>query len=455
MSENQSDFPTIQRVSVIGLGKLGLCTAACFAGAGFEVWGYDANAEVMQELASRRLPIRETDLEKLMPEAWPNLRLAASTEQAVNNAQVIFIIVPTPSGPDGRFDNSFIEKVLAEIGPALKQNYDYKVVDVISTVMPGSSESSFLPLLENLSGKKCGQGFGLAYNPEFIALGSVIQNFLNPDLVLIGCSDQVSGHMVSQVYERTCRSNPKIACMSLINAEISKLSLNCFVTMKISFANELSALCSAIPGADIDTITDALGADTRIGNKYISGGLGFGGPCFPRDNLAFQKSANEFQKKLSISTSVVAANNSVVDELSDIIKQKVAPGERVAILGLSYKPQTHIVERSQSIDIANRLSELGYDVAVHDPMALDEAAKVLTPDMDFCPDPMDCFKKASAVILATNWPEFTKLDWERAADLSRERPLLLDCWRAMRSSPPRGFSYQAWGIGPAADCSQD
>ena len=185
---------------MIGLGKLGLCTAACFAMKGLNVWGYDKNPGIMEALKAGRVPIEEAGLTHALAGARDNMFWAEDIGRAVFESDITFIIVPTPSLDDGRFDNSFVVNVLKEVGPALKSKQGFHVVDVVSTVMPGSSEGVFAPLLEDLSGKVCGRDFSLVYNPEFIALGSVIRDFLNPDMVLIGSSDPQGAEAVKKVY---------------------------------------------------------------------------------------------------------------------------------------------------------------------------------------------------------------------------------------------------------------
>lgn len=435
-------------ISVIGLGKLGLCTAACFASRGHQVIGVDTNQHVLDRLRLKQCPIDEPDLEELLEKAWGNLTIADNVKDAVVNSEITLIIVPTPSQPDGKFTNKYVENVLESLAPALKEKDSFHVIDVVSTVMPGSCDSRFRPLLEKISGKVCGADFGLVYNPEFIALGSVIRDFLNPDMVLIGASDKRSGDIVKELYLSTCESNPDISVMSLINAEIAKLSLNCFVTMKISFANELASICEKVPGADIDAITDALGSDTRIGPKYLKGGLGFGGPCFPRDNQAFQAFARESGVEPRLGPQVVAINNSVVDRLFDIIDKNTNPGDKVALLGLAYKPETRIVEESQSIMLAKKLVNAGYLVAVHDPKALSTARDVLGETVAYYNDPYSCVQDVGAVVLLTNWQVYKQLDWQRISNLAKGGALLLDSWRVLKEVNLDNFNCIGLGIGP-------
>jgi UDPglucose 6-dehydrogenase len=437
----------VMNISVIGLGKLGLCTAACLASKGHHVIGVDSNMQLMGRLQAGECPIQETGLPELLQKARGNFEVSMDVTEAVRRSDVTMIIVPTPSGPDGKFSNEYLKVALKVIGAALKSQSRFHVVDVVSTVMPGSCDNEFRPLLEKLSGRVCGRDFGLVYNPEFIALGSVVRDFMRPDMVLIGASDDRSGRMVEQIYLNCCESSPYIATMSLFNAELSKLSLNCFVTTKISFANELAALCENLPGADVDVITNAIGCDSRIGSKYLRGGLGFAGTCFPRDNVAFGVFAKEVGHKARLSSATVAINDSVVERLLGVITSKVPAGEKVALLGMSFKPHTHIVEKSQSIMLAQRLIEAGYAVSVHDPSAMDETAAVLGKSVEYCPNPRECAAEAAAVVLLTSWPEYRTLDWDEIEKSAAPDAILLDSWRELKDRQWTKFEYIGLGLG--------
>ena len=434
-------------ISVIGLGKLGLCTAACFAAAGHQVYGYDVSEHTRNELKARRPPIDETGLSELLQTAWGALHIVDSCDDAVLASDATLIIVPTPSLPDGRFTNDYLIRVLESMTPALQAKNTFHIVDIVSTVMPGSCDTVFRPLLEQLTGKACGIDFGLVYNPEFIALGSVIRNFLNPDMVLIGTSDDRSGSVIRELYHSTCTTSPTIAVMSLINAEITKISLNCYVTMKISYANGLAAICEKVEGADIDVITAAIGADSRVGSKCLKGGLGFGGPCFPRDNIAFQAFAEEFGGEALLGKAVVAVNNSIPGRIFDRIAACCAAPARVSLLGLSYKPDTHIIEESHSVMLARLLSNAGYTVSLHDPKSLAAAKAQLGDEMHYAASIDECLTDTSAIVLMTDWPEYRELDWTRIASLARPGTAVIDCWRTAGDSITPAFTYIPLGIG--------
>ena len=412
------------KISVVGLGKLGLCTAACFAANGVKVIGVEKNKDFVLKLNNKECPIDETGLTEYVDFAWDNLQVTDDIECAVKNSDISLIIVPTPSLENGRFTNEYIESVLRQMALAIKEKNSFHVVDIVSTVMPGTCEKIFKPMLEKLTGKLCGKDFGLVYNPEFIALGSVLHNFLNPDMVLIGASDDKSSQMIKELYDLMVKTKPRYSIMSLTSAEVTKLSLNCYVTMKISFANELGALCEKIEGANVDDVTNAIGADTRVGSKYLKSGLGFGGPCFPRDNLAFVECAKEFGYDAKLGPQVVAVNQEVPDRILRKIQENVDKSEVVSVLGLSYKPGTHIIEESQSIMLVRKLIAEGYKVKVHDPQALEAAKIELQEKVEYCEDLLECLKDVGCVVLMTNWPEYTGL--EIAKDV-----FVIDSWRVL------------------------
>jgi UDPglucose 6-dehydrogenase len=415
---------------VIGLGKLGLTTAACYAAKGLNVVGVDMIDENVAAINRGECPIQETGLAELVASCGERLRATTHAAEAIARSDVTFIIVPTPSGPDGAFINDSIVDVLDAIGPALRDKDGFHIIVVTSTVMPGSTEAVFAPQLERLTGKVCGRDFGLAYNPEFIALGSIIHDFLNADMVLIGESDERTGDTLEAVYRHISDGEPHVARMNWIGAEITKLSLNCYCTMKISFANAIAQLCERVPGADPYAITAAIGRDSRVGTKYIRPGLGFGGPCFPRDNIAFIKCAADLGVDAKLSRAVVEINDEQVERVVGKVRRAVEPGARVAVLGLSYKPGSHVVEASQPFEIARRLAADGYRVRAYDPLVRQAPEQTeLAATLEACLD------EADACVIATAWDEFARL---RRGDLeSRMRPeAIIDCWRLLADPAP-------------------
>jgi len=414
------------RISVIGLGKLGLTTAACFASKGLDVVGVDVIEANVEAINHGKCPIQETGLAALLTQCRGRLRATTDAAEAIRASDVTFIIVPTPSGPDGAFSNAYVVEVLDAIGPALRAKESFHIVVVTSTVMPGTMGKVVKPRLERLTGKTCGRDFGLAYNPEFIALGSIIRDFLNPDVVLIGESDRRAGDELEQMYRDVCDNTPHIARMNWVNAELTKLGLNCYVTTKISFANSVAQLCERIEGADANVVTEAIGHDSRVGGKYLRPGLGFGGPCFPRDNVAFIKCAADHGMKAKLAQAVVEVNDDQVTRVVRQVKDAAAPGARVAVLGLSYKPGSHVIEASQAVEIVRRLVSDGYRVRAYDP----QVKAIPATNAELMASVEACLAEADCCVIATAWEEFQRL--KRKELPSRIKPeAIIDCWRLL------------------------
>jgi UDPglucose 6-dehydrogenase len=412
-------------VSVVGLGKLGLCITAILAERGFNVIGVDVDQAKVDMISRGKSPIVEPVLDSFIKKNLNRLRVTTSCYDAVKSTQTTFIVVPTPSEPHGSFSLKFILEVIKEIGKAISEKENYHLVVVNSTVNPGSMDYTVKPLLEELSMKKCGKEIGLCYNPEFIALGNVIKGLLEPDFVLIGESDPQAGSILADMYRRICINNPPIERTSFINAEIAKIAINSYITMKITFANLLAEICENTIGADVDEVTRIIGRDSRIGSKYLKGGLGYGGPCFPRDNIAFARFAESVGVKAELPITIHRANLSQVRRVIKIIEQlKLNHDKKIGILGLSYKPDTPIVEESQSIMLAKELSSKGYVVHVYDPLALEEAKKVLGNTAIYEKTLDTCIKNVDVVVLATPWKSFSIIN--------TEGKIIIDCWRLLK-----------------------
>jgi UDPglucose 6-dehydrogenase len=303
-------------------------------------------------------------------------------------------------------------------------------VVLTSTVMPGATDNTVRPALERHSGKRCGRDFGLCYNPEFIALGSVIHDMLNPDLLLIGESDERAGALLAGIHRSVCDNDPPIAHMNWVNAELTKLAVNTFVTTKISYANMLAQVCERLPGADVDVVTSALGLDSRIGRKYLKGALGYGGPCFPRDNQAFARLARSVGVHAAVAEATDVQNRQQPPRLAEIVQRRLPQNGRVGILGLSYKPNTDVVEESQGVELARHLMEIGVPVVLYDPAAMEKARAVLGNAAVFAASAAECARQADVVVLTTAWEEFRALSHDHL-NHANGRPTIIDCWRVL------------------------
>lgn len=437
---------TVRGISVIGLGKLGLCSAACFADGGYRVWGVEIDSKRVKMINRGENPVRETGLSELLRKVKPRLTATADYSEAVLNTDATFIIVSTPSRRDGSFSNDQVESALKALARPLQEKNSYHLVVITSTVMPGTTDGWARPLLEKLTGKKCGVGFGLAYNPEFIALGSVIRDFQNPDFLLIGECSRRDGEMLEEIYRKVCRNDPAFARLSPVNAEIAKICLNCYVTLKISFANALGGICESVPGADANRILSAIGLDSRIGRKYFRSGLGFGGPCFPRDNRAFSSFARRAGTRARLSELVDSINEEQAERIVDLAVARAKKGAKAAMLGLSYKPDTPIIEESQAVDIARRLRKAGFRVAVYDPQALESARAEEGKAFEYSESLEDCLRGASLCLIATPWKEFREIE-PAALKAAMKTPVVIDCWRVLEGKDLSGIEYIPLGRG--------
>lgn len=435
------------RVSVVGLGKLGSPLAAVLASKGHEVIGMDLNSQVVEAINQGRAPVAEPHLQELIDASKGRLTATTDYGKAILGSDLTFMIVPTPSDEKGVFTNKYVIESLESLGAALRLKQGYHVVNITSTVMPGSCDGEIRAALEAASGRTVGKDVGLCYNPEFIALGSVVHNMLFPDMILLGESDPSAGEMLESVYKTCCVKNPPVMRMNLVNAELTKISVNTFVTTKISYANMLAEICEHIPGSDVDVITEAIGMDSRIGSKYLKGGIGYGGPCFPRDNKAFAKLAHSLGARPDLAEATDRLNNYQTERLKAAAKKLLAGRRRVGILGLSYKPNTPVVEESQGVALALALAEEGMTVSVYDPMALTDAMVELKDKVIAVDSATDCVKSADVVIIATAWAEFKHL---RASDLIRieGRVAVLDCWRILPAALQTVVDVHYMGLGP-------
>lgn len=414
-------------IAVIGLGKLGAPLAAVLASVGHTVIGIDLNPATVQAINAGHAPHPEPGLADRL--AMVQNRLSATTNyaEAIPQTDLSFVIVPTPSSPDGTFSNRYVLDAVRQIGAALQTTNRYHVVNITSTVMPGSTGGEIRQALEQASGRIVGKNLGLTYNPEFIALGSVVRDLLHPDMVLIGESDPRAGNTLAQAYALTVPPNTPIHRMNWVCAELTKLAVNTFVTTKISYANMIAELCENLPGADAQTVTQALGQDSRIGPKYLKPALGYGGPCFPRDNTALAALARSLGTSADIAEATDTINRRQTTRITTLIARLAPTPTTIAILGLAYKPDTNVTEESQGLLIGKALAETGHTILLADPLALPETTI----------PPQAAIAAATIIIIATPDPTFATLAFPA-------NKIILDCWRIL---PPQSATIIHLGRG--------
>lgn len=412
----------MSRISVIGLGKLGCCMAAVFSGRGHKVVGIDNNPHTVDLLNNKKAPAQETDLQD-----WITAHPFRATEDyaAAKNTESTFIVVPTPSDQNGRFANVYLLQVAVALGKVLSTKKNYHVVTVCSTTMPGTMAGVFSERLLQAAGKTASE-IGICFSPQFIALGSVIRDMTHPDIVLLGESDPRAGERVARLLRSV--SDAPIRHMSLTNAEIAKISVNAYVTMKINFANTLAEICERVPDSNAHVIADAIGLDRRIGRRYLTPATAAAGPCFPRDSLAFTRFAGDVGVEAELAKATDVLNRRQTTRIADIIDRYAETPVTVAILGLTYKPFTHITDESPGIALANTLIERGYQVNAYDP-----ALPPGSLDLDLFKEASSALGMAKIAVIMTPWPEFATL--APACFILKPSLLIIDAWNCLDEGP--------------------
>lgn len=421
-----------ERLSVIGLGKLGCSMLACFAHKGWQVIGVDILEKNVNTVNGGHSPIYEPMVDELIQLNSKRIEATTDIEYAVLNSDVSFIIVPTPSKADGSFATDYVENAAVKIGSALRCKDDYHLIIITSTVLPGDT-ARIADKIASKSGKELGKDFGVCYNPDFIALGKIVSDFMGPDMILIGESDEKAGLIIEEIHRELVNNEPPIYRMNFYNAELAKISLNAYCTLKITFANTIAEICENMPGGDSSAVLEAIGSDKRIGHKYFKGGLGFAGPCFPRDNRALSHTARGYGvDKIFCDVTDEINEYHKTDRigalLMDYLNERGA--DELAILGLSYKEDTPIVEESVSIAAIRTLSKEKIKLSLYDPAAMENAEEELldAENITYATSEYDCVKGKSVCFIATPWKQFMKLDARKLLEYMDENAVIIDAW---------------------------
>ena len=429
-------------VSVIGLGKVGLVLASCLVHAGHRVFGVDIDAQHVANINAGRVDTCEPGAAERLARGRGRFEATTGLAAAVRQSDFSLVIVPTPSNVVGGFSVRYVRRACQQIAEALRTSSQPHTVAVVSTMLPGSSDRLIMPVLEAGSGRRIGDGLGYCYNPAFIALGDVVKGFEQPDYVLVGESDVATGDRVIALHRTMVRDDTPIARMSPVEAEITKIASNTHETMRVSFANMLLSVCSQVPGADVDRITEALAH--RMGRRFFKGALPYGGPCWPRDNRALAAFMDAMGVPSRMPKAVDLFNRDHGDHVLRRILALAPPGERVGVLGLAYKPGTPVVDESFALRLARWLVAEGRPVTGWDPLAMPEARRVAGDAIEYAESGDACLAAARTIVIGNPLPEFTNLDWSMARDAT-----VIDCWRCL---PPESRAqignYVPLGRGP-------
>ncbi len=417
------------RISVVGTGYVGLCTAVCFADKGYQAIASSHDEEKVAMINEAIPPFYEPQLEELLRRTVRKgtLKAVQDREEAVLESDVTFITVGTPSRADGSIDLSFIEQSAAEIGRALKKKDEYHLVVTKSTIIPGTTQNLVRNAAEKHSEKKAGESFGLCMSPEFLREGTAIHDTLHPDRVIIGEFDKRSGDMLEGLFSEFYDHKVPILRMNLASAEMVKYANNCMLATKISFINEIANVCEKIEGVDITSIVKGIALDQRIGPHFLNAGAGWGGSCFPKDVKALIAFSKEFGHEPQILDAVVKVNQGQAEHMVELAKGKLGAlrGKNVAVLGLSFKPDTDDMREAPSIKIINRLLAEGAKVSAYDPKAIENAKTILGNKIKYAPTIEECVERADCCLIVTEWAVFKELKPEFFKSRMR-RPLLID-----------------------------
>ncbi|MDE3136258.1 MAG: UDP-glucose/GDP-mannose dehydrogenase family protein [Acidobacteriota bacterium] len=446
------------RLSVIGCGYVGLVTGSCLAELGHSVVCFDNDAAKAQMLREGHMPIYEPHLEELFLRNRQEGRLSLATEagEAVRNADAIFICVGTPPLENGDADLSAIDRVARLIAT---ESRSPKLVVEKSTVPVRTGQELKRALA--VYGRNSGARFRVASNPEFLREGTGVEDFLHPDRIVVGVEDAETERQLREIYQPVldgkfncpvhpagCQvtTEPSFVVTTIASSELIKHASNSFLALKISYANALAALCERL-GANVEEVTRAMGLDPRIGPHFLRAGLGFGGFCFPKDIQAFIRLAERVGVDFRLLKEAEAINNRQIDLFVEKVRHAlwVIRDKRVALFGLAFKPYTDDVRFSPAIKLAQRLVAEGAHVHAYDPKAMEKARAVLS-EVVYEADPYAAARQADALIVATEWPEFTNLDWEKIrAEMAR--PLLMDGRNLFNPKEIRalGFEYESVG----------
>jgi UDPglucose 6-dehydrogenase len=427
-------------VSVIGLGYVGLCTAATLASRGIRTIGIDIDEERIGQIRNGKTPLHEPQLSEMLRKAVKKKFLVATGDIShATDTKTSFLTVGTPSQPNGSIDLTFVKKAAGELGNAIRNKQGYHLVVVKSTVIPGTTNNTVKPVLEQSSGKIVGPSLGLCANPEFLKEGTAINDALHPDKIVIGSNDKKSADQLTRLYREFYGSRlPPVITTSPETAELVKYASNAFLATKVSFINTIANIAQQIPGVDVNKVAEAIGHDPRIGPLFLKAGPGYGGSCFHKDlqaliNYSQQQGYDPYLLKATEETNQEQADKVVklAERLAGPLDQK-----RIAILGLAFKKDTDDIREAASIRVIDRLRKKGAQIIGYDPMAMPNFEKVFGDTIELARNPHGALRGADCAIVMTEWDEFRRLKPKDYISQMRV-PILVD---ARRIYNPVGFS---------------
>jgi UDPglucose 6-dehydrogenase len=435
---------SIMDLSIIGSGYVGLVTGACFADVGHNVICVDNDAQKIKQLQGGEVPIYEPGLEEIIHRnvSARRLRFTGSIEDGVNNSEIVFIAVPTPQQPDGDVDLSFLEKVAREIAGVLT---DYRVIVDKSTVPVKTGEK----VAESIKRyNRHGASFDVVSNPEFLREGCAVADLMRPDRIVIGAQSEHAIDLMKKVYEPFMAP---ILVTDISSAELIKHCANSFLALKISYVNAVSAICEA-SGADVEKVADGIGMDHRIGRDFLNAGVGYGGSCFPKDIAAFITISERLGTPFNLLKEVQRINNAQKERFLKTIRETlwVLREKRIAVWGLTFKPDTDDVRSSVAIELVTHLLREGARVVTYDPKGMQKARAIKAiADAEFASSALEAVTDAEALVVATEWREFANVDLAVVKEKMRT-PMVFDGRNLLDPETMRRLGFHYYSIGRAS-----
>ncbi len=436
------------KVAIVGSGYVGLVTGACFAEVGIEVMCVDVDKKKIENLQNGIIPIFEPGLEEMVRRnsAKGRLQFTTSLHEALQNCEVLFIAVGTPSDKDGSADLRYVLSVARECGKNIK---DYLLIVTKSTVPVGTAQKVRQAVQEELEIRGINIPFDIASNPEFLKEGAAIDDFLKPDRIVVGLDSPEAEERMKRLYKPFTLNGHPIIFMDIVSAELTKYAANAMLATKISFMNDMANL-SEIVGADINMVRKGIGSDSRIGNKFIYPGIGYGGSCFPKDVKALIHTAEGFNYKLRVLKAVEEVNQDqkslLFHKISKYFKGDLK-GKTIALWGLSFKPQTDDMREAPSLVIIKKLIESGAKVKAYDPVAMKEAQRILGDTIAYSDEQYGALVDADCLVLVTEWPEFKFPNFDIVKKLM-SKPVVFDGRNIYEIAEMKrnGFDYFCVGV---------
>lgn len=435
------------KISVVGSGYVGLVTGTCFAETGVTVTCVDIDEEKIRNLKNAIVPIYEPGLDALIERNLEKGRLHFTTQlgESLSDCDVVFIAVGTPPDEDGSADLQFVLSVAREIGRNMN---NYMVVVTKSTVPIGTAHKVKAAIQKELDKRSSIQNFDVASNPEFLKEGSAIDDFLKPDRIVIGVESEEAKKIMERLYKPFLLNNHPIIYMDIPSAELTKYAANAMLAARISFMNEIANLCEIL-GADVNSVRKGIGSDPRIGNKFIYPGVGYGGSCFPKDVKALIRMGEENKYPLKVMSAVDEVNDIQKSVLFNKIKKHFGgdlKGRRIALWGLSFKPNTDDMREAPALDLIGSLLNAGASVVAYDPVAMMEAKRRLGDSIDYAEEQYEALNGADALAVVTEWNEFRILNYEILKSSLKEKTVFdgRNIYEPLEMSE-NGISY--YGIG--------